>query len=460
MAGKRALFVLLALVWVSTLVAALTAPDVNITAVAGSTTTGGQSFKFGQKVLLQFNVLDPDATPGGEELKLTVCASLFALDLNASNCVKDMNLLNAATHPTADFNASSLDFSTPVTVFYKYNTNSYANLGYDKNYFFDVNVTDSGGLTGTDSTPTQLLGTESGLASAWNLNRDDSNVIRAWDANATGAKHGELVNGPRWDMNIVQTPVEGFDLNFDGVNDYVNLPGAAILGAAGAASVSAWVNPSTGFSSNYGAIYYVSDATHNNYFWIQTLVAADGGAGEIRFGGKWPAQDYVQTSGFPIAANKWTFVTGVYDGAKILIYENGIQVASKAETGTLLSDSGITKNIGNGGNYSQNFLGKIDSVNLWNTALTQTQIWQQSGANEIIGAFTDSTAPANRGAQPTAGSVGSRSSVDINATITDDYNIQSVTVKVNGSAANGFTYGTSCYGSGSSETNRFCAFTR
>src|SRR3989338_911614 len=118
------------------------------------------------------------------------------------------------------------------------------------------------------------MGTESGLVSAWNLNKDDSNAIRAWDANTTGARNAELISGPRWDMNITQTPVEFSDLNFDGTNDYIDTGTSSVFDVTQNMSLLAWQKMPQDFidtSNAIGGIFAKAPATPTRWlFYYRT----------------------------------------------------------------------------------------------------------------------------------------------------------------------------------------------
>jgi hypothetical protein len=70
--------------------------------------------------------------------------------------------------------------------------------------------------------------------------------------------------------------------------------------------------------------------------------------------------------------NTWNHFCGVYDGTNASIYYNGNQMASSAKTwNTVLTNFVIGKSLG-----TDNFIGKIDDVRIYNNALTSAQIRQ------------------------------------------------------------------------------------
>jgi PKD repeat protein len=75
----------------------------------------------------------------------------------------------------------------------------------------------------------------------------------------------------------------------------------------------------------------------------------------------------------PLPINTWTHLAATYDGATLRLYVNGIQTASRAQTGTMSSS---TDALTIGGNVfsGQNWNGLIDEVRIYNRALGATEI--------------------------------------------------------------------------------------
>ncbi len=83
-----------------------------------------------------------------------------------------------------------------------------------------------------------------------------------------------------------------------------------------------------------------------------------------------------------LTANVWVHLAATYDGATLRLYVNGTQVASKAQTGSLLTSTNPLQ-IGGDSLYGQFFQGQIDEVRVYKVALTATQI--QTDMNTPIG---------------------------------------------------------------------------
>ena len=80
-------------------------------------------------------------------------------------------------------------------------------------------------------------------------------------------------------------------------------------------------------------------------------------------------------SGTPLALNTWTYVTMVHDGAKDIIYFNGVQVSQKTSTGAL-DKTKYPLGIGYDPINNSNFFdtGSLDDIEIYNRALSATEI--------------------------------------------------------------------------------------
>ncbi|MBL7782529.1 MAG: T9SS type A sorting domain-containing protein [Saprospiraceae bacterium] len=98
-------------------------------------------------------------------------------------------------------------------------------------------------------------------------------------------------------------------------------------------------------------------------------------------------------SGTPLSLNTWTHVVMTHDGAKDIIYFNGVQVNEKNTTGSL---DATTHPLGIGYDPIDNnyfFQGSLDEVQLYNVALDATQVAALYAAQSAAPANTDTEAP-------------------------------------------------------------------
>ena len=73
------------------------------------------------------------------------------------------------------------------------------------------------------------------------------------------------------------------------------------------------------------------------------------------------------------ATGAWTHLAVTYDGANLRLYVNGVQTASRALTGSIVTTTGLLK-IGGNAVSGEWFNGLIDEVRIYNRALTAAQI--------------------------------------------------------------------------------------
>lgn len=172
---------------------------------------------------------------------------------------------------------------------------------------------------------------------------------------------------PRTEI-VVNVNANATHLNFDGVDDVINLGPALTTYFTGRTQVSlqAWVRPETNaglgtivgnynYPSNINALQMMLRRDGANYtFWI------DGGSG-------YSAVSAVGS----VVINTWQHITGTWDGTTMRIYVNGVLANSSAKTGTIPSK---TTSFSIGSNFSERFDGDIDEVRIWNKALTATDI--------------------------------------------------------------------------------------
>jgi uncharacterized protein (DUF2164 family) len=155
----------------------------------------------------------------------------------------------------------------------------------------------------------------------------------------------------------------GAALNFDGVNDYVNL-GTVIstsLSNTQALTIESWVRPSISTNGNI---------VSNHFSGTQFSLRQQGSQFNFFVGfGTYTLNTAVST----VTLNTWQHVAGVFNGTSLSIYING----ALASTTTCPSYTfGVSSNnvwIGNNG-FNEYFNGNMDEVRIWNVARTQCQI--------------------------------------------------------------------------------------
>ena len=193
-----------------------------------------------------------------------------------------------------------------------------------------------------------------------------------WTDLSGSGNTGTLVNGVGYDVD---------SLSFDGVNDYISVPYNSILNTPNGATYSIWIYPtSTGEFLNRGTSD--SGATPDNpRFYINVSSKS------IYFDWSTPGSDrYLDTSSNSFESNKWINVVGVaVAGGRLDVYVNGslCTYQSRVNADTMPNPLPNTNNeiqIGGVTWVPRYFGGRISSVQLYNRALTASEIQQNYNA--------------------------------------------------------------------------------
>jgi len=176
----------------------------------------------------------------------------------------------------------------------------------------------------------------------------------------------------------------GRALSFNGTNNYVTVPDSASLHLTNGMTLEAWVNMTGGqtwrtviFKERPGGMTYSLFARSNG----------NRPVGQVYVNAEQNAQG---TAAVPTGT--WTHLATTYDGSTQRLYVNGVQVASRAQTGNIIASTGLLK-IGGNSIWSEWFKGTIDEVRVFSRALTAAEV--QSDMNTPIS--SDTTPPT----QPT-----------------------------------------------------------
>jgi len=177
-------------------------------------------------------------------------------------------------------------------------------------------------------------------------------------------------------------------LEFDGVNDYVEVTNESAFDISNEITIEAWIKP----NSLSGTQGLVSKNFGNNAHPYQIRIVND----EILFGfysntiGWQPTETYNAN----LQVGEWTHIACTYNMQYVKIYVNGVQKASSNKTFEIpLNDQpleiGRTKDV----NFEY-FSGIIDEVRIWDIALAEEVVYDNmctnylnSGNENLIGYF-------------------------------------------------------------------------
>lgn len=252
---------------------------------------------------------------------------------------------------------------------------------------------------------------EGGLAAHYTFDEGSGSVAR----DLSGKGNAGKIYGARY-VKIQK----GYALEFDGKDDYVEVPDSDSLKITDMITVEAWINSrdlsgavigKNGFST-YRANYMILLQPADLSFYVNCF-------GE---------EKYVRVKSSPIATNKWYQIVGTYDGADIKVYINGVLKGTNNVGKFVIGTHNNPLYIG--ANYyadsvGASFKGLIDDVKIYNRTLPGEEIvssyeswmkmrgWNVSAGSLSLSAFkqVDTTPPVVNLATPPPDSTVSADSI-------------------------------------------------
>ena len=229
---------------------------------------------------------------------------------------------------------------------------------------FVLNLTGVSGAVVADAQATGTIQNDDvpgagGLIAAYGFEESTGSTT----ADATGKGHTGTVTGTDW----ADDGKNGRGLWFPTGNNWVTIADANDLDLTNGMTIEAWVNP---FGLGGWNTILMKEGTGSQFGY--SLYANDNSP--------WPAvtvqianvdRSAVGTTALPL--NTWSHVAATYDGTTLRLYVNGVQVGSRAQTGTLRTTTGPLR-LGGNDLWGEFFHGIMDDVRIYNRALTQTEI--------------------------------------------------------------------------------------
>jgi glucose/arabinose dehydrogenase/fibronectin type 3 domain-containing protein len=198
----------------------------------------------------------------------------------------------------------------------------------------------------------------SGLVSAYSFNEGAGTTT----ADRSGNNNTGTLGGATW-ATSGQTAAA---LSFSGSNQRLNVNDAASLDLTTGLTIEAWVYPTE--LSGWRTVVMKERTAGLSY----ALYAHDSvpmpaaylriGSSDIRVAGM---------SALPL--NAWSHLSVTYNGSVAILYVNGIQVGSRAVSGSIVT-SNLPLRVGGNQPWGEYFSGRIDEVRIYNRALTAAEI--------------------------------------------------------------------------------------
>ena len=184
--------------------------------------------------------------------------------------------------------------------------------------------------------------------------------IGSTTADASGNANNGTITGAAW----TTAGKYGDALLFNGTNSLVTVNDSPWLDLTTGLTLEAWVYPTA--LSGWRPIVYKPQGTGLCY----VLQGSSGATGVPSLGLSVAPSNLMGPN--PLPLNTWSHLAATYDGATMILYVNGVQVASQTQSGAL---STSTDPLTIGGNSSgEAFAGIIDEVRIYNRALNASAI--------------------------------------------------------------------------------------
>ena len=197
-----------------------------------------------------------------------------------------------------------------------------------------------------------------GLVAGWSFNAGTGTT--AADASGNG-NTATLQGGAAWAAGRY-----GNGVQFDGINDLVQVAASSELALTSGMTLAAWIRPA-GTQSGWRTIMQREVDT----FFLNASTSA--GNNVPGGGGTFGGNIHVVTGTTAAPAGQWTHVALSYDGATLRLYVNGVQVASTAAGGAIQASANPLW-IGGNSPYGEYFAGVIDEAQVYDRALTAAEL--------------------------------------------------------------------------------------
>ncbi|MCK4357911.1 MAG: hypothetical protein KAW92_04085, partial [Candidatus Cloacimonetes bacterium] len=210
----------------------------------------------------------------------------------------------------------------------------------------------------------ELTGSETGLIGYWKFNEGSGTT--AYDsANGYDGSLNNMDPINSWILTCLIDDSQGSALDFDGIDDYVEIPDDNSLDLTTNYTIETWIKPES-FSSLAGMVTKYHIAGSNGY-----LLRLHSDAPYTGF-----CFDEMYTSTGILEQDNWYHIAAVNDNGTRKIYLNGVE---QTLTGTPLTVAANSDPVCLGVDYldaGRYFNGDMDEVRIWNVARTRQEICQ------------------------------------------------------------------------------------
>jgi hypothetical protein len=199
----------------------------------------------------------------------------------------------------------------------------------------------------------------SGLVGAWGFDETSGSTVT--DRSGKG-NTGTITGATR-----TTTGKFGGALTFSGTGKWVTIPDSASLHLTTGLTIEGWMNPTANGAAAWRAM--AVKETAGGLSWALYPFGDNGFPSAHAFTNSelWAVGTTKPT------LNTWTHVAATYDGTTIRLYLNGVQNATRAQTGSLLASTQPLR-LGGDAIWAEWFQGMLDEIRVYNRALSASEI--------------------------------------------------------------------------------------
>ena len=216
--------------------------------------------------------------------------------------------------------------------------------------------------------------------SIWAVEPNDPSLVAWWEfdegagttAYDSAASNNGTIYGAQWTGGTV-----GSALDFDGDNDYVEIPDNSLLTPHDKITISFWLYNRGGQTAG---IYKYASCTTSRAYYIQ--VSDSTGKAQLRiFSAVYTYDDIVSTNA--VSLNSWHNIAATFDQGQAAIYIDGqLDNSTTMSVSSIMNDyhpliiGGHWNYCGGSTNFESRLNGVIDDVHIYNRALSAGEIYQ------------------------------------------------------------------------------------
>jgi hypothetical protein len=314
-----------------------------------------------------------DATVAEGNTGVTMATFVVRLSAVSGRAVTgNFGTANGTASGGSDYTATSGPFSIPAgSTTFAVQVPILGDVTQEANETFVLNLSAVSGAVVADAQATGTIQNDDvpaagGIVAAYSFEESAGTTT----ADTTGKGHTGTVAGTDW----ADDGKHGRGLWFPGSNNWVTIADANDLDLTNGMTIEAWVNP---FSLSGWNTVLMKEAGGSLAYGLYANDSSPWPAVTVQIGGV----DRSAAGTSPLPLSTWSHVAATYDGTTLRLYRNGVQIGSRAQTGNMLTSTGVLR-IGGNAVWGEYFHGVIDDVRIYNRALAPAEI--QSDMNTPV----------------------------------------------------------------------------